>query len=77
MIVAQCTAHAYAHSTAESCKKKFNVDFSACVKFHIENEWKIWRMCEIDIGRLAIFLQDSPSVIEARHTQCDLGSKVI
>ena len=30
----------------KSCK---NVNFSACVKFHVENEWEILRMCEIDI----------------------------
>ena len=36
-------------------QKKFNVNVSACVKFHVENEWEISRMCEIDVWRLAIF----------------------
>ena len=29
------------------------------IKFHVEKEWEITRMCEIDVGWLAIFLQDS------------------
>ena len=32
----------------KSCKK-FQCQFSACVKFHVENEWEILRMCEIDV----------------------------
>ena len=29
--------------------KNFNINFSACVKFHVENEWEISLMCEIDV----------------------------
>ena len=32
-----------------SFMKKFNVNFNTCVKFHVENEWEISRMCEIDV----------------------------
>ena len=32
----------------ENLAKNSNVNFSACVKFHVENEWEILRMCEID-----------------------------
>ena len=39
------------HHTAvlQNLAKNSNVNFSACVKFHVENEWEILRMCEIDI----------------------------
>ena len=31
----------------QNLAKNSNVNFSACVKFHVENEWEILRMCEI------------------------------
>ena len=33
----------------QNLAKNSNVNFSACVKFHVENEWEISRMCEIDV----------------------------
>ena len=33
----------------QNLAKNSNVNFSACVKFHVENEWEILRMCEIDV----------------------------
>ena len=33
----------------QNLAKNSNVNFSACVKLHVENEWEILRMCEIDV----------------------------
>ena len=33
----------------EILQKNFDVNFSACVKSHVETEWEISRMCEIDV----------------------------
>ena len=37
----------YATAVLQNLAKNSNVNFSACVKFHVKNEWEILRMCEI------------------------------
>ena len=44
-----CYVKPQATAVLQNLAKNSNVNFSACVKFHVENEWEILRMCEIDV----------------------------